>query len=357
MNVAAFEAVRSIDDVHYVGPIDPPPMRRQKALSKLKRLLGFQGDFFFFSHRRLAAIAGEVQQRCSKHARLDFFHGFTPWILIEPPRPYVAWSDCIFRDYIDIYHRRARFRGSDLDRIERAEADWLRRAVRVGFSSRWAAQRALEHYGLDQSAVRCVGIFGEFEWPRRDEYCDSKQFVFVSTDFKAKGGPVVLAAFQRVRERHPDASLVVVGTAPDAEIGPGVRYAGFLRKENDEEKNRFCRIMAQSRALVHPTKSDISPLIVVEAACFGCPAISSRMFAIPELIDDRRGGILLDNPASIDEIAGAMLWMLENNEQYRLMRKAAWKKARVDHSKARHSALLGNAIREALGEPLAATLP
>jgi glycosyltransferase involved in cell wall biosynthesis len=356
MNVAAWEAVSRIDEVSYIGPIDPRPIRWQKAVSKLKRTLGARGDFFFFSRRRLEAIAEEVQAHCSAEARLDFFHGFTPWILTKPPRPYVAWSDCTFRDYISIFHDRTRFDAFDLERIERAEASWLSRASRILFSTDWAAKRAICDYGLDPVRVGVTGIFGELVLPERDSYNGGRDFAFVATNFAAKGGHTVLAAFRKLRDRYPDLSLTVVGERPEGlSDQPGVRFTGFLRKENPRQYEEYCRILSQARALVHPTRSDVAPLIVVEAAYFGCPAISSRMFAIPELIDDRASGILLDDPGSVDELHSAMHWVLEYDDHYRRMRKAAWDRARSEHSKARHGALVANAIRETLSEPLAAT--
>src|SRR5262249_3290748 len=106
MNAAAFAALSKAYVVHYAGPINPGVNVWQKALSKFFRSAGAQGDFFFFSKGRLEAVAREVCKRCGTGAQLDFFHGFPPWILTTPPRPYVAWGDCTFRDYMNIYHRR-----------------------------------------------------------------------------------------------------------------------------------------------------------------------------------------------------------------------------------------------------------
>src|SRR5262245_25153400 len=121
MNTAAHQALSKLETVNYVGPINPRPSFLEKAVSKVLRTVGSQGDFFFFSRRRLEMIAEEVRTRCLANARLDFFHGFTPWIMAKSPRPYLAWSDCTFYDYIDIYHRRGLFRPADLARIERLE--------------------------------------------------------------------------------------------------------------------------------------------------------------------------------------------------------------------------------------------
>ena len=73
----------------------------------------------------------------------------------------------------------------------------------VLFTSHWAAERAVRDYSLDANRVGSVGIFGEIEMPARDAYEGRKEFVFVSTNFEAKGGRIVLAAFREVRKRTP----------------------------------------------------------------------------------------------------------------------------------------------------------
>jgi glycosyltransferase involved in cell wall biosynthesis len=336
MNVAAFSAINKIEPVHYVGPINPPVISWQKAISKVRRIAGSQGAFFFFSESRLKKVAEEIHFRSHTDAHLDFFHGFTPWILTRPRHPYMAWSDCTFRDYIDIFHRREQFSPEDLVRIEQAEASWLRDAQFVLFTSEWAVERAVSAYGLDASRVASVGIFGEMEMPAHDSYAGRKEFAFVSTNFEAKGGLVVLAAFREVKRLHPDASLVIVGDRPYHDVSePGVRCKGFLRKEVPEEYQRFREILGGARAIVSATSSDICPLLFVEAGYFGCPVISSRRFAIPEIVDDRSTGFLLDDSPNSSALASAMSRMLESTDEYWRMREAAWSKARGQHSRER----------------------
>jgi glycosyltransferase involved in cell wall biosynthesis len=347
MSTAACGALNQRYDVHFVGPIDPQALFRQKALSKLFRVSGQPGDFFFFSRARLETIARQVEARCCRDACLDFFHGFTPWILTSPPRPYIAWSDCTFRDYIDIFHGREQFRAADLARIEDAEARWLSRACCVLFSSDWAARRAADDYRLEASRVGSVGIFGECEVPDCDAYRGGMEFGFVSTNFGAKGGPTVLSAFREARKRHSDISLVVIGDRPaGADAESGVRFTGFRRKEVEAERTQFQEALGRLRALVHPTRSDIAPLVIIEAAYYGCPAIASRAFAIPELVDHGKTGLLLDDPSSVDAIAEAMTRLIERSGEYHAMRQAAWSKARRHFTKERFEEKLLSRVTE-----------
>jgi len=185
--------------------------------------------------------------------------------------------------------------------------------------------------------------------PERDVYEGGKEFAFISTNFDAKGGPIVLAAFREVRKRHPDARLTVVGAAPrKGEIEEGVSFTGFLRKEVRAEYDEFRRILGRARAVIHPTKSDITPLLVVEAGYFGCPTISSRRFAIPELIDDGISGVLLNDPSQLESVADAMVRMLTSDDQYRRMRTAAWTKTRSLHTRQRFEANLLSNVRMVL---------
>jgi glycosyltransferase involved in cell wall biosynthesis len=333
MNAAACAALAKRHSIHYVGPIDPSVMLWRRALSKARRVSGLGGDFAAFSEQRLEAVAGEVGRLAKPDARLDFFHGLTPWIAIRPRRPYVAWSDCAFADYIEIYHDRGRFRAADLARIEAAEAAWLKSASQVLFTSDWAAGRAVSRYGLDPARVSSVGIFGEFEPPERDAYAGGQDFVFVSTDFQAKGGPVVLAALRQLRQTHPGAALTIIGAAPTDLAGEhGVSYAGYLRKEVPEAYRRFREILGGAVGVVHPTQSDIAPLLLVEAAMFGCPAIATRAFAIPELVRHGETGWLLDDPTDAGELAAAMRRVLDDPDYGRL-RVGAWRRARSEHGK------------------------
>jgi glycosyltransferase involved in cell wall biosynthesis len=106
------------------------------------------------------------------------------------------------------------------------------------------------------------------------------------------------------------------------------------------------QILGRVRALVHPTKSDISPLLIIEAGYLGCPVIASRKFGIPELVDDARTGLLLDDPSQAGSVASAMCWMLERTEGYQRMREAAWANARELHSKWMFEQRLLASVRE-----------
>lgn len=80
--------------------------------------------------------------------------------------------------------------------------------------------------------------------------------------------------------------------------------------------------MQNAFLLVHPTREDTNPLVLIEAAYFGCPSISVRDFAIPELVLDNQTGFLIDRPCSGSDIAKKIEEAILSSN-YRAMRNEA----------------------------------
>ena len=90
--------------------------------------------------------------------------------------------------------------------------------------------------------------------------------------------------------------------------------------------------------------------MLIEAALFGCPAIASRAFAIPELVQHGKTGWLLDRPTDAVEVAAAMRRLLDERELYRGLRANAWRSAREAFGKDRFEARMLAFVDEALTE-------
>lgn len=326
MNRAMFDFLSLEHIVDYIGPVNPKPNLWEKALSKTGRTLKLGGNFYYFSRHRLEAIRSEVENTLEKSkAEYAVFHGFTPWIHTRPRLPYIAWSDCTFFQYVRIFHDAKVFRANDLKRIQEREASWLQKAERVIFRSAWAASEAIQDYNLAEDRVGVVGNFGFLTPPQSDNYQGAKDFLMITTNFRQKGGPVVLEAFRLVRTENPDIRLILVGDHPGETVlqEPGVVYLGWIEKSNSEQIELLNRTIAGARCIVHPTIADTNPMVLIEAGYFGCPAISTRRYAIPELVVDGVSGLLLDDPTDVAQLVKYMDWMLQQDERYRLMRKEA----------------------------------
>jgi glycosyltransferase involved in cell wall biosynthesis len=154
---------------------------------------------------------------------------------------------------------------------------------------------------------------------------DSLRLVTMAMNFRQKGGDIAADAFRRLKPRYPDLTWHIIGGAPERSRGMehGVTLEGVLAPHDPRDCERLRSILSSAFLLLHPTREDTSPLVITEAAYFGCPSISMNAFAIPELILDGETGILLERGADGAALAAAIESLLVERGLYARMRVRA----------------------------------
>lgn len=172
---------------------------------------------------------------------------------------------------------------------------------------------------------------------------------------ESKRIPELLQAFARVRERHPDASLLLVGSAaPGFALERrlerlGLRGDGVIR-EGWVGEERLWALMAGVDACVslrHPTMGETSG-IAIRALALGKPLVVSDVGWFSELPSD----VALRIPVGDREVGtlAAALELLVGREDVReAMGKAAAALARREHDVDRVAELYAAALEEAAG--------
>ena len=118
------------------------------------------------------------------------------------------------------------------------------------------------------------------------------KLVFVGQAVDRKGLPVLLAAFEGLRD-YVDAELTIIGaTADDVEpllIDPrGVTVAGLV---DDAEKQR---LLAAADLLVAPSLGGESfGMVLTEAFAAGTPVVASDIAGYRDVVDDGVNGVLV----------------------------------------------------------------
>jgi glycosyltransferase involved in cell wall biosynthesis len=327
VSYSTHQQLKRFFDVNYVGPIPFPDFKMEHYASKAARVLGMKGKYFFFSDRRLQAIADDIHQRIDgSGADYNFFHGFTPWINFNSSTPYFAYCDACFDTYVRLYNKMSEFSARDLQRICHREKEWLQNARLVFFHSEWAMEETKKVYGMKGEHFRSPG-FGGFidKIPGEDRYAGGHNIMFISRQFAAKGGMDSFNALKRINEQYPEVTLTILGEQPPAEVlsYPQVNYVGFLRKSVPEEFARYKELLESAWLLMHPTTRDVNPLVLAEAGYYGCPSLATRSFAIPELVKDRETGFLIDAPVRVEDIVNILKSIMQDKQAYLEMRKAA----------------------------------
>jgi len=351
VNNATIAQLNSSFNLTIYPAINPVSDNTAKIKSFILKKLGLKRNYHFFSEKRLNQIAKLFDINIKGNiSDAFFFHGFTPWVKTLPNKPYFCFNDACFATYVDIYNNKSEFSSKDLKRIYKQEANWLSNAKAVFFRSQWALDETKTHYNLNGSNFFNVGVGGFIDIPQKDIYKDAINFLFISREFIPKGGLVVVEAIKKVRHKHPNAQLNIVGQCPPNHISnqEGIAYKGFFNKSVPNEKQELLKILSSSFALVHPTIKDTNTLVINELAYFGCPAIASNKFAIPEYLLDDKTGFLIDDPKDSNELAAKMCQLIEEPNLYKQMRINARRNALTNNTWDKVGERITNIIKQSL---------
>lgn len=297
----------------------------------LRKILKRPGNFFQFSRRALEQTAQQVELSVPEGAKCILFRTSTRWIACRPKVPYFVHLDAVFHTFCRNTFRAGEFDGKDLQRIFEQEAEFLEGAAGVFFESSWGLEQAVQHYQLRGHHYTSVGVAGNLPVAATyNEAARSRSVLTVAKRFAQKGGDYLAAGWLQLRQQFPDCSWHIVGGPAPSEVLqlPGVIYEGFLRPDVPAELMRLQTLLQQTSLLVHPTREDMNPLVLLEAAGFGCPAVTVRDFAIPELVQDGTTGVLLDRPLSGPAVAAAVAALWNDPRRLQDMSQAAWQSVR-----------------------------
>lgn len=179
------------------------------------------------------------------------------------------------------------------------------------FSERVAASLQRD-YGLPADRLHVVGA-GANVLPaavrRRD---DGRTLVFVGKDFRRKGGPVLLRAFERLRRTRPDTRLLILGPGEPLLLPAGARQLGFVPLE------QLADVLATATAFVLPTLREPFGLAFLDAMACGLPCIGTRVEAVPEIVREGETGLLV-SPGDDAALALAMGQLLSEPARARAM--------------------------------------
>jgi glycosyltransferase involved in cell wall biosynthesis len=327
VNWHAFRQMERHFDVEYCGPVVPKVGRLEDYLSKVRRrILKVPGKFAYFSAATLDRNARMIGERIGGDHDVVFFRSATPWCRYRPDVPYFVYLDAVFHTFFHNTFRPRDFIRSDLERIWREEAEFLEGAAAVFFESRWGMESAIEAYGLKGGHYHAVGRGGVIEPPDADHWDGtSLKLVTMAMKFRQKGGDLVLEAYRMLKPRFPGLSWHIIGGPPEGDWQSisGIHYEGVIRPDEEAGRERMSELLAQAFLLIHPTREDTNPLVVTEAAYFGCPSITVDRFALPELVLDGKTGMLLKAPVTAEAIAAAIERLIVDRASYQEMRKQA----------------------------------
>jgi len=136
---------------------------------------------------------------------------------------------------------------------------------------------------------------------------DPCQILFIGKDFNRKGGDLLLAAFEKVSVKHPEASLTMITNLPS-----GVKIPkGVSVQSPTWDRNKIAEVYANSDIFVLPSRLETWGDVLLEAMSFGLPCVGMKMDAMEEIIQHQETGLIVP-PNDVDKLANAMIYLLDN---------------------------------------------
>lgn len=230
--------------------------------------------------------------------------------------------------------------GGQLHLRERLKTGWsLRHAVRVTAASASMVEAARKH-GIDAALVPLGVPRTLFLEPLPRDV--SPRLLLVGSLNRVKDIQTALRAFRRVVDAQPAAHLDVVGE--DVLGGEGPRKAFELGLSRNATFHGFLPAEAlipfyrRADLLVHSSRHEAGPLVVLEAAACGVPTVGTAVGHIRDLAPGRAHAVPVGDA---DALAAGILALLGDEPRRRAMGQAACSWARAHDADATASAFEG----------------
>jgi len=241
--------------------------------------------------------------------RADLAGGFVklrrpslPWV-VSMHNIYTAdsWSAAGLLPFLDLVWRRA----DGVIAISQAVADWLVRARRVS-----ADRVRVIHYGIEPEPFLAPHPDARTRWGLPD----GPLVTAIGRLTPHKGFATLITAWRTVRDRMPNAMLVIAGwdvggyrqelqsLVEALHLPAAVRLVGFV-----DDVPAF---LAAGDVFALPSTSEGFGQVVIEAMAAARPVVVSRIPPLTEIVADGDTGLLVP-PEDADALAAAILSLLE----------------------------------------------
>ena len=179
---------------------------------------------------------------------------------------------------------------------------------------------------LGDRDVRVVRIpNGIPPWPLPPAVLESKVLIAAGRLVRQKGFDLLIAAYATVGARHPDWQLRIFGWgAKRAELAAQIEELGLAgRVRLEGPTRRLDEELAAASGYVLSSRFEGLPMVLLEAATAGVPAVAFDCPTGPgEIIDHGRNGLLAP-PEDVEALAAGMLRLIEQPAERRAMGAAA----------------------------------
>lgn len=216
-------------------------------------------------------------------------------------------------------------------RQERAALDAAAVAI---YSSRWAAESALERYDADPAKVHVIPFGANVEPPASGAEvarlvearpADRCRLVWIGSEWERKRGDLAVAVTQELCRRGLLAEVTLAGAGPPSGVGlpDTARHLGWIDKSTPEGQASFRKLLSDAHFLLLPTAAETFGIVFCEASAFGVPSLATNVGGVPDAVESGANGVLLPPDAGPADYASTILDLMGTPARYRELAKTS----------------------------------
>lgn len=239
--------------------------------------------------------------------------------------PIVYLSDLNWADIVDYYPGCSQFFDFAYKDADAIDAAAIAKAQAVIYSSEWAAQTAMRHYGADPQKVFSIPYGANFsseDVPSRQEALrhtldEGITLLWVGVDWDRKGGAIAHECLLALLERGVDAKLVVCGCIPPTSFRhPKLEIVPFLNKLDQGQRKRLTQLFLRANFFLFPTIAEAFGIVLCEASAHGVPSLVRDTGGVRDAVTDGENGYLLPPTSSGSDYAKKILEITQDPQRY-----------------------------------------
>ena len=323
-------------DLHFIGPLKRQYHPVNIARYAVNRLVLGKNDHPQRDPGFLKHYARQVERQLKDSgAEVVFGSGGHPLCYLQTDLPIVVWTDCTFANLLDYYGKYSNLSARTIRNGHAADRSLYQRCTRGIFTSDWAAQSAINDYGLppERAAIISRGANVPDERSEADinNLIDSRPtdrcvLLLVGVDWHRKGGDIAVAAAKALNARGLPTELRVVGVEPviEGDIPDFVKPYGRISKSTPEGVARFATLLSEAHILIVPTRAEAYGIVYLEASAFGVPSLATRTGGVPSAVREGVTGRLFDLEAPGADYADVIEQLLNDHQAYRYLALQAY---------------------------------
>lgn len=319
---------RNVGDVDFLGPLPVPWLLEKAIRGMMKFSRNVMKKKYFFNYSLLKNYyASRYFKRKMKGKNYDFLiaPAAAPELaFLNTDVPVVFFGDSTFKSYSGTY--KTVFRDANpvsLWEGELLEKRALKKSTLVVLTSQWAAQSAIDDYGVPAEKIEIIQMGANIDTPPDRKIIFKKEenktltLLFLSVDWERKGGSIAFDALVHLHGQGIQAKLIICGCIPPPQyVHPYMEVIPFIDKNLPEDYKHFVQILSEIHFLILPTRADCSLLVAMESNAYGVPAITTNVGGVPDVVKDDINGYCLPLAAGGAEYASVVKELFSNKERY-----------------------------------------